>query len=387
MDTKIVTSPETLNPVWSELQRVLQRVATEFFNTTVDQLNVYDSRVYPSGHMEGRHRDIPIKTIGPIEELPFVSRSSLHGTKSPGYGAIHYKCRGWEKSETPLTYAVVNIKGQWCDDAYLICKKTESARVIIACQRQCEQAFEDNQPPILADGILDDIVANTVGFLMNSKAIEKYGVRIKRGLILDGEPGNGKSMVCRYLQRLCVKHGIEFGIVTAAHIDKAYQDQQLTELFHRYRVTFFDDIDITYMNRRTGDGKMATSLLTAMDGMHNDSHLIRVFTTNERVGDLDPAFTRPGRIDKCISLPRPTEALRRRFLASWPKEILDAIDSESLIAQSRHFSFAEMESIRTLLVTNKILGSKKWDLNLAFEEHNARSRKDNNKVGFGAATI
>jgi hypothetical protein len=379
METTTITSQETLNAVWPELKRILPRIASEFFNVSVEQLKVFDSRVYPSEHMEGRHRDIPVKTIGPIADLPFISASALHGTKKPGYGAIFYKCRN-----APLHYAVVHIRGQWGDERFLVCKQAESARVILACQRQCEQAFEDNQPPILADGILEDIVANTVGFLMNSKEIEKYGVRIKRGLILDGDPGNGKSMVCRYLQRLCVKHGIEFGIVTAAHIDKAYQEQQLTDLFHQYTVTFFDDIDITYMNRRSGDGKMATSLLTAMDGMFNDSHLVRIFTTNERVGDLDPAFTRPGRIDKCISLPRPDENLRRRLVNIWPKEIQENIDVEKLISRSTNFSFAEMESIRTLLVTNKVLGDGKWNLEKAFKEHYERSRNDDRKVGFGA---
>lgn len=371
-----------MNAVWSELKRILPRIAEQFFKTDATNLKVFDSRVYPSEHMEGRHRDIPLQTLGPIKDMPFVSMSALHGTKRPGYGAIHYRCRAHATNKEGLSYAVVIIKGQWGDELFLVCKQHESARVILACQRQCEATFEDNQPPILEEGILEDIVANTVGFLLNSKEIEKYGVRIKRGLILDGEPGNGKSMICRYLQRLCVRHSIDFGIVTAAHIDKAYQDQQLTELFHRFKVTFFDDIDISYMNRRTGDGKMATSLLTAMDGMHNDSHLIRIFTTNERVTDLDPAFTRPGRIDKCISLPRPTEKLRRRLVETWPAEMRSAVCVEKLIGKTDNFSFAELESIRTLLVTNKILGDGKWDLDRAFTDHSARSLTDNRKVGF-----
>jgi AAA+ superfamily predicted ATPase len=327
--------------------------------------------------MSGKYRDIPVKTIGPIEKLPFISSSPLHGTKNPGYGAIYYKCRN-----VPLHYAIVHIRGVWDDEMFLVCKQSEAARVIIACKRQCEAVFDENKPPILADGILEDIVANTVGFLIKSKEIERYGIRIKRGLILEGEPGNGKSMVCRYLQRLCIKHSINFGIVTAAHIDKAYRDQQLTKLFHQYMVTFFDDIDITYMNRKSGDGKVATSLLTAMDGMFNDSHLIRIFTTNERVNDLDPAFTRPGRIDKCITLSKPDEKLRRRLVETWPKEIKDNLDLDKLIKLSTNFSFAEMESIHTLLVTNKILGNGKWDLERAFREHNERSKNDNRKLGF-----
>ena len=68
------------------------------------------------------------------------------------------------------------------------------------------------------------------------------------------------------------------------------------------------------MDRGKGNGKMACSLLTAMDGMSEGGHLVRIFTTNESVEELDPAFTRPGRIDRCITLDKPDQDLRRQLI-------------------------------------------------------------------------
>jgi ATP-dependent 26S proteasome regulatory subunit len=100
------------------------------------------------------------------------------------------------------------------------------------------------------------------------------------------------------------------------------------------------------------------------------------------------AFTpRPGRIDKCITLENPTETLRRKLVETvWPEDIRNAIDVADLMQRSDGYSFAELEAIRTFLVTNKTLGSGTWDLNRAFDEFESRraekKRKNIKKVGF-----
>ena len=247
-------------------------------------------------------------------------------------------------------------------------------------------ANKNDKAPLLPPGVLDDVVKNTIGFLKNSKKIEKYGVKIKRGIILDGPPGNGKTMICRYIQKLCSQNSIRWGVVTSADIDKAYHDRNLSDLFQSYTVTFFDDIDVAYMDRTRGNGKMACSLLTAMDGITESEHLVRIFTTNESVESLDPVFTRPGRIDRCITISKPSAELRRRLvLEVWPKEISENIDVDFTVEQSNDFSFAELEAIRTFLVTNKVLGDGTWDVDRAFEEFDERKKEDAKSIGLMGA--
>ena len=45
-------------------------------------------------------------------------------------------------------------------------------------------------------------------------------------------------------QKLCSQNGIRWGTITTADIDKAYSERELHDLFQRWTVTFFDDIDV-----------------------------------------------------------------------------------------------------------------------------------------------
>jgi len=293
---------------------------------------------------------------------------------------IHKNCLSPE-----LKYALYVVRGPMWEETYMICKKGDLYQLKRNALKLNRKSSDINQSPILADGLLEEIVKNTIGFLLNAREIEKFGVKIKRGIILDGPPGNGKSMACRYIQKLCAQHGIRWGVITSSDIDEAYSEKTLSDLFKTYTVSFFDDIDISYMDRSKGNGKMACSLLTAMDGMHDGGHLVRIFTTNEKVDGLDKAFTRPGRIDKCITIELPDDSMREKLVESWPKEICNNIDVQELVEKSQGFSFAELESIRTFLVTNKILGDGKWSLDRAFEEYNERrseNKRGKRKLGF-----
>lgn len=378
---------DTTQPLMSDVRQQLPRMAQMLGVKSVDSLAIVDFQYWPSQYMYTEHRDKAIASDGPMKDMPLVARGRLHKAGRVGIGMVLYENR----LDPKLKYVVFTCRGQYCDESYVVCRKDELFRLKRNATRLNQRSSQKVDIPILGDGLLEEIVSNTVGFLLQSKKIEKFGVRIKRGIILDGDPGNGKTMLCRYIQKLCAQNNISWGTVTSSDIDAAYEDKQLGDLFTNYTVTFFDDIDVGYMDRKRGNGKMACSLLTAMDGMNDSGHLIRIFTTNEPVGELDAAFTRPGRIDKCFTLEKPTEALRRKLVAKvWPDEIKRAIDVESLITRSHGYSFAELEAIRTFLVTNHTLGDGTWDLDRAFEEFETRraekKRKGGKKVGFGSST-
>jgi len=74
--------------------------------------------------------------------------------------------------------------------------------------------------------------------------------------------------------------------------------------------------------------------------------------------------------------------MRHKLIQTWPQEIKDNIDVAMLLEESEDFSFAELEAIRTFLVTNKILGDGNWSLETALEEYHSRSA-ENKKLGVG----
>ncbi len=377
-DVKIVAL-DTTQPIWSEMQRQLTRMA-ELLEVNKDDLMVMDYDWFPQEYMTSKFRDKIIKSTGLLPNLPHIQKQRLQGKSNVGFGIFVYQ----NYLNPDIKYILYTVRGGggW-DETFMIVPKGKLYQLKRNAIILNKMASHKLNPPVLEEGLLEDVVQNTVGFLLRAKDIEKYGVKIKRGIILDGAPGNGKTMLCRYIQKLCSQNSIRWGTVTSADIDQAYADKELNALFSRWPVTFFDDIDVGYMDRSKGNGKMACSLLTAMDGMYDAGHLVRVFTTNEEVKDLDRAFTRPGRIDKFITIRKPTPEMIRRLIDTWPQEIIENINVEKAVEKSKDFSFAEVEAIRTFLVGNKILGDGTWDLDGAFDEFSERREEDKSRRGVG----
>jgi hypothetical protein len=378
-----VLSFDTTQPLISEIKQQLPRMA-DMLGALPEEVQILNYSWFPREYMSTKLRDRIVETAGLLEDMPHLQRQRLQFPGPIGNGIYKYQ----NYIHKDLFYLLYVAKGHYGDEIYLVIKKGDLYKLKRTAHVLNKLANQNTKPPVLEDGLLETIETNTIRFLLKAKKIEKYGVKIKRGIILDGPPGNGKTMLCRYIQKVCSQNGIDWGVITSAEIDAAYNDKNLNELFTRYQVSFFDDIDIQYMDRKSGNGKMACSLLTAMDGMYEGGHLVRIFTTNEEVKDLDPAFTRPGRIDKIVTLKKPDGALRKKLVLSWPEEILEHIDVELCVSESRDFSFAELEAIRTFLVTNKILGDGTWDLEAAFQEFNSRQAENLAKgVGFSSTPL
>jgi cell division protease FtsH len=375
-DVKIITW-DTQQYGFSELDRLLPRMA-DLLETTVEDLSIRDFSRHE--YMRTSHRDRLIGMYGTHGNLPAMQwcRSQERGCR-PGWGLYLYQS-SIDPSLKYLYYCMVSSEGG--DLEFLIMPKKRIFDYERSASRLNKLANKPKDAPILREGLLEEVVQNTIGFLLRAREIRKYGVRIKRGIILDGPPGNGKSMLCRYIQNLCTQHDIEYGIIDSSEIESAYASKTLAELFQMYTVSFFDDVDISYMSRN----KVSCSILSAMDGVEEimeNEHLIRIFTTNESISGLDAAFVRPGRIDKCITIEKPTAKMRRRLVETWPEEIKDNIDIDETIRRSNEYSFAELEAIRTFLVTNKILADAGWNLNKAFEDFESRdTEKKPGAVGF-----
>lgn len=328
------------------------------------------------------NRDYLVSRHGTIESVPYIRRNN-NSYYECGFGMALYQSR----LDKDLLYVSYTLLAAYDDITVFFFKnESDSFKFFRNANRLNKIKNKSSKPPILEDGLLDSIVQDTIGFLKRKKEIEQFGVKIKRGMVLEGEPGNGKTMLCRYLLQLCVENDISWGIITSADIDSAYSETNLNALFSTFEVSFFDDIDVAYMDRSKGNGKMACSLLTAMDGMSEKSGLIRIFTTNEKIDELDKAFVRPGRIDRCVTIKKPTHDLRKKLVSEvWPKSITENINVDFLLESTDGFSFAELESIRTILVSDYIFNDKKWNLEKAINEVKLQkkiNKTKKNSVGF-----
>ena len=220
--------------------------------------------------------------------------------------------------------------------------------------------FDAKEKPILDNTMLANIESEVIGFLNKAKKLQKYGVKMNRGIVLSGIPGSGKSMTCKYLQDIADKNDIDWTTVSSSDINKANVEGRLEDLFSEAEIIFFDDIDINYFNR-SEKGEMSCSILSAMDGLSQSKNLIvRIFTTNESIDTFDPAFLRPGRIDSIFKFENPKSELRRRYIMSWNADIVKGIDVDNAVDLTDGYSFAEIAGIRSFTV-QEYLNSGKWD--------------------------
>ncbi len=211
----------------------------------------------------------------------------------------------------------------------------------------------------------DRLWQNTVGFLLSSRdAFRRYDIAKKRGVLLSGAPGNGKTMACRWLFSECRRHRLRWRNVTVADYQQARELHRVSSLFDLDRpgIVLFDDLDFGIRDRRTGGtSEDHSTFLGELDGVTTRRGTVYLFTSNARLSELDPAFRRPGRIDVVMEFCRPNAALRAQCLRErWQSDICEALDLDVVIAATDGLSFADLEELRKLLVLH-YLEHGAWD--------------------------
>jgi len=232
-------------------------------------------------------------------------------------------------------------------------------------------AGPEEPAPIMSEESKTRLWDNSVAFLTRGRELLKqYDVPQKRGILLMGDPGNGKTMACRWLRSQCYKQGLVWRYVRAEYYERARMEGDVQSVFDLEEpgVILFDDFDLGVRNREEyGSTSHHSTFLGELDGVDAHIGVVYIFTTNAQLSDLDPAFLRPGRIDQVVQFPRPDAELRRRMiLEHWHADIRQALDVEFIVTASDGLSFAELTEIKKLLVLH-FLDEKKWDWDWAWK--------------------
>jgi hypothetical protein len=183
---------------------------------------------------------------------------------------------------------------------------------------------------ILPDGLLTRIERQTVGFARHSPRLLATGRHLKRGILLHGAPGTGKTLTVMYLasamrdRTVLLMTGKNLGMIgRTCTMARALQPS----------IVVLEDVDLIAEERTRGGSGCATpllfELLNEMDGLSNDSDILFLLTTN-RPDLLEPALaSRPGRVDQAIEIPLPDEACRKRLFEVYGKGLAVRMSDES----------------------------------------------------------
>jgi ATPase family associated with various cellular activities (AAA) len=224
----------------------------------------------------------------------------------------------------------------------------------------------DREAIILPEGLLERVERQTVEFGRQSGRLRQAGRHLKRGLLLHGAPGTGKTLTLMYLvssmrDRTALLLSVKgLGLISqTCAMARTLQPS----------IVILEDVDLIAEDRtnKAGATPMLFELLNEMDGLSDDADVLFLLTTN-RPHLLEPALaSRPGRVDQAIEIPVPDESCRRRLFDLYGRGLtLQVADMPRLIARTEGASGA---FIRELLRKAALFATDSGDGHIVVTDH------------------
>lgn len=184
---------------------------------------------------------------------------------------------------------------------------------------------------VLPDEVLRRIERHTIEVMQHRDQLLAAGQHLKRGLLLFGPPGTGKTHTTRYVVNQLTGYTVLLLSGRSLHLIGS-----ITEFARELQpsAVVLEDVDLVAEDRGFGHGSSPVlfELLDAMDGAAADADLLFLLTTN-RADLLEPALAaRPGRVDVAVEIGLPDALARRRLLDLYGRTVPLTATEEDLVA-------------------------------------------------------
>ncbi len=187
---------------------------------------------------------------------------------------------------------------------------------------------------VLPDEVLDNIERQVLGVGRHSGRLLASGQHLKRGVLLHGAPGTGKTHTVGYLLGQLPEATV---IVISGRALNRIREACSVARSLQPAVIVVEDVDLIAEQReaRPGEHPLLFQLLNEMDGLNSGTDVTFLLTTN-RADLLEPALAaRPGRVDLAAELPLPDADARRQLIRLYQGHlVLDLTEPEAIVGRT-----------------------------------------------------
>jgi hypothetical protein len=199
---------------------------------------------------------------------------------------------------------------------------------------------------------LMDIIEDIEKFWDRKEKYAQYNFIHKRGILLYGEPGCGKSAIIQ----LCTKQltqkmgGIVINVTNGDQVE--YYSKIIGKLRQvepeRPLVVIFEDIDAI-----ASEGSWTTSMiLNLLDGIKQIQNVVYIATTNHPDKLEDRITNRPSRFDRRYEVELPNESVRKSYIQNkLSEDDLKGINIDVWVKETEGFSLAHMRELVISVIT------------------------------------
>ena len=202
---------------------------------------------------------------------------------------------------------------------------------------------------LLPEKVKRAVQTHVQGFLANRDRLRALGVKARRGLILEGRPGTGKTLLGKVLADTL---GVSFLWVTPRHVESPRSFDYILRLarFVAPTVVFLEDLDLFAEDRR-GKGWMGLGeLMNQLDGAVENQDVITIATTNRLEVVEDALRNRPGRFDRVLTIDALDEPCRRWLIEKLlAKAKVASEDMSYLVSSTEDYTGAQLEELANTL--------------------------------------
>lgn len=179
---------------------------------------------------------------------------------------------------------------------------------------------------VFNEDITSQINTNILVPIKHTELCKKNKIPLKRGILLEGPYGTGKSLTAAMVARVCEENGWTFILLNRVQGLKA-----ILEFANRFKpaVVFAEDVDRIATDR----DEAMNDLINTIDGVVSKRAEIMTVLTTNHADKLNPVILRPGRLDAVISLRAPDQDTVKRLLAHYAGKLLPVGADLNLSAQ------------------------------------------------------